>query len=793
MAEFEQGTRLPVSGANPGDRPWPELDDVTRRRVIDSYRLAFLSEAPVNWCPGLGTVLANEEVTADGRSQVGNYPVYRRRMKQWMLRITAFADRLLADLDGLDWTDSLKTMQRNWIGRSVGADIRFRAGEGTEIQVFTTRPDTLFGATFLVLAPEHPLVAALTAEEWPEGTPDGWKGPRLFGDEAVRSPRSAVAAYVARTARVSDRQRQAGTSKSAVFLGSYAVNPVSGATMPILISDYVLVGYGTGAIMAVPAHDQRDYELATEISLPLVPVVRPGEQWLSQHPGAVADNPVTWGEAFHADGPLVNSRRDSISLDGLATDDAKDRVAQWLEESGRGAHRITYKLRDWLFSRQRYWGEPFPIVYDETGLPIALPESRLPVTLPPMTDFRPHAVDEDEDPKAPLSRAPGFEMVELDLGDGLRRYRRETSTMPQWAGSCWYYLRYLDPDNDQRFVDPDIEKFWMACPGEAGRVGGVDLYIGGVEHAVLHLLYARFWHKVLYDLGHVSTPEPFQRLYNQGYILADAFTNPAGRYVAAAEVEEAPDGLFYRGEPVQRHHGKMGKSLKNSISPDEIYQSYGADTLRIYEMAMGPLDVDRPWRPDDIVGVYRFLQRLWRNVIGEESGDLRAEAKLLSSGDPLYKLTHRTINEVTGYFDELRFNVAIARMTELNNALTQFVQREDAFPRQAVEALVLMTFPLAPHVASELWERLGHHDRIDDVAFPVADPAAIREDSVTIPVTLDGKPRGTITTARDAVADDALAAARQLENVAGLVQGREITRVVFVPGKILNIVTKARE
>jgi leucyl-tRNA synthetase len=791
-AEFERSTRQPVSEANPGERPWQELDDVTRRRVIDSYRLAFLSEAPVNWCPGLGTVLANEEVTADGRSQIGNYPVYRRRMKQWMLRITAFADRLLADLDGLDWTDSLKTMQRNWIGRSVGADIRFQAGEGSEIQVFTTRPDTLFGVTFLVLAPEHPLAEALTADEWPEGTPADWKGAPLFGDEAVRSPRSAVAAYVARMARVSDRQRQAETSKTAVFLGSYAVNPVSGAKMPILISDYVLVGYGTGAIMAVPAHDQRDYELATEINLALVPVVRPGEQWLSEHPGAVADNPVTWGEAFHADSTLVNSRGDGISLDGLGTYDAKNRVVEWLEESGLGARRITYKLRDWLFSRQRYWGEAFPIVYDETGLPIALPESQLPVTLPPMTDFRPHAVGEDEDPKAPLSRAPGFEMVELDLGDGPRQYRRETNTMPQWAGSCWYYLRYLDPDNDQRFVDPVVEKFWMAGAGEAGRVGGVDLYIGGVEHAVLHLLYARFWHKALYDLGHVSTPEPFQRLYNQGYILADAFTNPVGRYVPAAEVEETPDGLFYQGEPVKRHYGKMGKSLKNSISPDEIYQSYGADTLRMYEMAMGPLDVDRPWQPDDIVGVHRFLQRLWRNVIEEESGDLRAEAKVLSSGDPLYKLTHRTINEVTGYFDELRFNVAIARMIELNNALTQFVQREDALPRQVVEALVLMTFPLASHVASELWERLGHHDRIDDVAFPVANPEAIREDSVTIPVTLDGKPRGTITIARDAVQDDAMAAGLQLGNVASLVEGREIARVVFVAGKILNIVTKAR-
>ena len=350
-AEFEQGSRRPVSEANPGERPWADLDDSTRRRVVDSYRLAFLSEAPVNWCPGLGTVLANEEVTPDGRSQVGNYPVYRRRLKQWMLRITAFADRLLDDLDGLDWTDSLKTMQRNWIGRSVGADIRFQAGPGSEIQVFTTRPDTLFGATFLVLAPEHPLVDELTADEWPAGTPGRWKGTALFGDGAGQSPRSAVSAYLELTARVSDRQRLAETSKTAVFLGSYAVNPVSGAKLAILISDYVLPGYGTGAIMAVPAHDQRDYELAVEVSLPLVPVVRPGEQWLSQHLGAVADDPATWGEAFHADGTLVNSHGDGISLDGMGTDEAKDRVVEWLEAAGLGARRISYKLRDWLFSR----------------------------------------------------------------------------------------------------------------------------------------------------------------------------------------------------------------------------------------------------------------------------------------------------------------------------------------------------------------------------------------------------------------------------------------------------------
>jgi len=791
--EFEQGARSAAVEANPLGLPWHELDDAAKRRVIDSYRLAFLEEAPVNWCPGLGTVLANEEVTADGRSQVGNFPVYRRRMRQWMLRITAFADRLLADLDGLDWTDSLKTMQRNWIGRSVGADIRFEAGAGHQIQVFTTRPDTLFGATFLVLAPEHPLVGALTARGWPDETPGEWKGADLLGASAVGSPSSAVAAYVAHTASVSDRQRQSEAPKTAVFLGSYAINPVSGTRMPILISDYVLIGYGTGAIMAVPAHDQRDYELATQISLPIVPVVRPTDQWLAEHAGARADEPATWGEAYHADGELVNSTGADVSLDGQGTEDAKARVVDWLEASGRGSRRVSYKLRDWLFSRQRYWGEPFPIVYDETGLPIALPESMLPVELPPMTDFRPHAVGEDEEPKTPLSRAPGFETAELDLGDGPRVYRRETNTMPQWAGSCWYYLRYLDPLNDRDFVDPAVEKFWMAGTGQTGRLGGVDLYIGGVEHAVLHLLYARFWHKVLFDLGHVSTPEPFQRLYNQGYILADAFTNATGRYVPAGEVVETEEGPFHQGEPVRRHYGKMGKSLKNSVSPDEIYQAYGADTLRMYEMAMGPLDVERPWQPDDIVGVYRFLQRLWRNVVSEESGELRPEAKPLSATHPLCKLAHRTVSEVTRYFDELRFNVAIARLIELNNSLTQFVQREGTFPREVAEVVVLMTFPLASHMASELWEKLGHGERIDDVPFPVADPDSLEETHVVIPVTLDGKPRGTITIAREALEADAMAAGLQLDNVANLMGGKEVARVVFVPGKILNIVTKPRQ
>ena len=789
LQEFEQGSRPPASVANPEGLPWGELDEVTRRRVVDSYRLAFLADAPVNWCPGLGTVLANEEVTADGRSLVGNYPVFRRRMRQWMLRITAFADRLSADLDGLDWTDSLKTMQRNWIGRSEGADIRFQVTLDAHIQVFTTRPDTLVGATFLVLAPENPLVPTLTADEWPPGTPRQWRGEELLGAAAAASPAAAVAAYVARTASASDRQRQSEAPKTAVFLGRYAENPVSGTQLPILISDYVLVGYGTGAIMAVPAHDQRDYDLATALNLPMVPVVRPSEQWLSERAGATADAPESWGEAYEGDGERFDSGGTAVSLDGLGAEEAKARVLQWLESYGVGTRRVSYKLRDWLFSRQRYWGEPFPIVYDETGLPIALPDSMLPVELPPTTDFRPQATGSD-DPRPPLSRAPGFEMAELDLGDGLRSYRRETNTMPQWAGSCWYYLRYLDPRNDQALVDPEVERFWMAGDGGSGRVGGVDLYIGGVEHAVLHLLYARFWHKILFDLGYVSTPEPFQRLYNQGYILADAFTDPAGRYVPAAGVVEAEDGLFYEGERVRRLYGKMGKSLKNSISPDEIYESYGADTLRMYEMAMGPLDVDRPWQPDDIVGVYRFLQRLWRNVVDERTGQLRPAADPLPASSQLHKLAQAAIDDVTRRYGELRFNVATARLTDLNNALTQFVLREEACPRQIAEYLILMTFPLAPHVASELWERLGHTGRIDDEAFPVADLNAIEEAYVVIPVTVDGKPRGTISIDRGATQADAVDAGLRLEAVTKAMGAKQLDRVVFVPGKILNLVTR---
>jgi leucyl-tRNA synthetase len=793
VEEFEQGVRAPDSPVNPDGRPWSELDGVERRKVVDSYRLAYLEEAPVNWCPGLGTVLANEEVTAEGRSEIGNFPVYRRRLRQWMMRITAFADRLLQDLEPLDWTDSLKTIQRNWIGRSEGADVRFNAstsaGATVDIVVYTTRPDTLFGATCLLLAPEHPLVDELTAPAWPPGTPPAWRDPSSTGQAPAAFPREAVAAYRERAASLSDRQRQAQGEKTAVFTGSYATNPASGEQVPIFVADYVLASYGGGAIMCVPAHDQRDLEFARGIGVPIRAVVRPDDRWLEDHPGADPEQADTWSEALPDEGVAINSRGSRLSLDGLGSAEATTRIIEWLEESGNGRRRVSYRLRDWLFSRQRYWGEPFPIVYDETGLPIALPESMLPVELPPMSDFRPQATEAAE-PRPPLSRVPDFEHVTLDLGEGPRTYRREVNTMPQWAGSCWYYLRYLDPTNDERFVDPAVERYWMGH-ADGKRVGGVDLYVGGVEHAVLHLLYARFWHKVLFDLGHVSTPEPFQRLYNQGYILADAFTDPVGRYLPAAEVVRDADGTWrHKGQVVTRHSGKMGKSLKNAVSPDDIYEAYGADTLRMYEMAMGPLDADRAWQPDDIVGVFRFLQRLWRNVVDETTGEARVREARLSDDEPLRRLLHETIDAVGSHYGALRHNVAIARLTEYNNALTRYVADREAAPRDAVEPLVLLVAPLAPHIAAELWERLGHDEPIDDVPFPRPDPDALVRLDLVLPVTVDGRRRGEITVRRDAAEEEVRQAALALGPVARLVGEDRVARVIYVPGKIVNVVTR---
>ncbi len=782
----------------PGDaRAWRAMSADEQRDHIDSQRLAFVGEAPVNWCPGLGTVLANEEVTSEGRSERGNFPVYKRPLRQWMLRITAYADRLLADLDTLDWTDSIKQMQRNWIGRSQGAEAVFPVvgHEDVEIRVFTTRPDTLFGATYMVLAPEHPLVDVITANEWPdesvawdwnEGALAQWRG--VFG--ATGKPAEAVARYREFASQKSEMERQSeGREKTGVFTGAFALNPTTGTRIPVFIADYVLMGYGTGAIMAVPAHDQRDFEFATEFDLPVVGVVRPHDAWFADRgvaPGAPGSQ---WPEAFVGEGEAMASANDAVSLDGLDTAEAKRVMGEWLASTGYGRPTITYKLRDWLFSRQRYWGEPFPIVYDSDDRPIGLPESMLPVELPEIVDFEPKTSDDpDALPEPPLARAEDWVSVDLDLGDGVKPYRRETNTMPQWAGSCWYYLRYLDPTNEDSMVDPSTEAYWATGTRADGSeaVGVVDLYVGGVEHAVLHLLYARFWHKVLYDLGHVSTPEPFQRLYNQGYILAAAYTDARGMYVDAEKVEERDGGFFVDGTPVNREFGKMGKSLKNAVAPDDMYSEYGADTLRLYEMFMGPLDVSRPWNTADIVGVHRFLQRLWRNFVDEETG--RARVSAVPAGEETLRILHRTIDAVRSDMAELRFNTAVARLFELNNHLTQVVAEVGSAPAEVARPLVLMVAPLAPHIAEEIWSRMGHGATLAFEPFPVADPAYLVADEVEIPVQVNGKVRARVMVA--AGADEAAhdAAARADERVAALLEGRTLRKAVVVPGRLVSFV-----
>ncbi|HYL52053.1 MAG TPA: class I tRNA ligase family protein [Acidimicrobiia bacterium] len=788
----------------PNDIPFDDLGPLEQRELVDSYRLAYVAEALVNWCPGLGTVLANEEVTPEGLSERGNFPVFRRPLKQWMLRITAYADRLLDDLDALDWSDSIKLMQRNWIGRSTGATVAFpvEGHAGLDIEVFTTRPDTLFGATYMVLAPDHPLVEVITANEWPdddvfvdwESNPiDSWKG--VFG--LTSAPPEAVWRYREFALAKTELERQSeGQAKTGVFTGAFATNPTNGTSIPIFVADYVLMGYGTGAIMAVPAHDQRDFEFAREFDLPIVPVIRPGDEWLAERVVSPTDA-TTWPEAFVGDGIAQSSSNEEVSLDGLRVDEAKRRITEWLERTGRGRATVTYKLRDWLFSRQRYWGEPFPIVYDDVG-PIGLPEEMLPVVLPEITDFEPKTSDDPEaQPEPPLARAIDWVEAELDLrgpawagqGQGPRVYLRETNTMPQWAGSCWYYLRYLDPTNEDEMVDPAVEQEWAGGtrPDGSPKVGMVDLYVGGVEHAVLHLLYARFWHKVLHDLGYVSTPEPFQRLVNQGYILAPAYTDERGMYGEAAEVEERNGTFVHDGKPVTRELGKMGKSLKNAVSPDEIYRDYGADTFRLYEMFMGPLDKERPWNTADIVGVHRFLQRLWRNLVDEDTGQVRVSDA--AADDETRRKLHHTIAAVRDDMASMSFNTAIARLFELNNHLTSVVARGGATPREVALPLVLMVAPLAPHVAEELWERLGNDDTLAYEDFPVADPAMLVEETIEVPVQIDGRVRARVQVATGADVTAHEDAARADARIEALLAGVTVAEVKVVPGRIVNFVT----
>ncbi|MDO4887182.1 MAG: class I tRNA ligase family protein [Actinomycetaceae bacterium] len=783
--QFDAGSRHLEDG-----RDWHDLTEAEKGVVIDGYRLAYVSEAPVNWCPGLGTVLANEEVTSEGRSERGNYPVFRRNLRQWMMRITAYAERLVDDLDTIDWPEKVRTMQRNWIGRSEGASVFFDVPQaGRKLEVYTTRPDTLFGATFMVVAPEHPILggtqpgaqgdaAALSVPAaWPEATKDAWTG-------GAASPAEAVAAYRASAAAKSELERADDErTKTGVFSGLFGINPVNGGSVPIFVADYVLMGYGTGAIMAVPAHDARDWDFARAYDLDVVRTIGP------------ADDP--YGPdldegAYEGDGVAVDSANDEMSLNGLAKDEAIAAITGWLESIGAGKPAVTYRLRDWLFSRQRYWGEPFPIVWDEDGHPHAVPESALPIELPEVSDYSPRTFDADDadsTPEPPLSRADEWVNVKLDLGDGVKTYRRETNTMPQWAGSCWYEIRYADPSNEDVLCAPENEAYWMGPRPESGNLsGGADLYVGGVEHAVLHLLYARFWHKILFDRGWVSSSEPFHKLFNQGYVQAYAYVDSRGQYVPAEEVEQVGTGqdgapaFVWKGEAVTREYGKMGKSLKNTVTPDEICRDYGADTFRLYEMSMGPLDVSRPWETRAVVGPQRFLQRLWRNIVDEETGRVTVGDEV-PDGETA-RLLARTIADVSSDYDGMRINTAIAKMIVLNNHLTSL----ERVPRQAAEALVLMVAPVAPHIAEELWSRLGHEQSLARQAFPVVeDESLLIDETVTCVVQVKGKVRDRLQVAADATDADLTSMALASERVKKYLDGEPRKVIVRAPG-LVNIV-----
>ncbi|MDI3406392.1 leucine--tRNA ligase [Streptomyces cavernicola] len=771
VAQFESGERAVPADENGTTRAWSELSPADRAEVLGQYRLAYASDAPVNWCPGLGTVLANEEVTADGRSERGNFPVFKSKLRQWNMRITAYADRLIDDLDGLDWPEAIKLQQRNWIGRSEGARVDFPV-DGERITVFTTRPDTLFGATYMVLAPEHPLVEKLTPSAWPEGTHDVWTGGHA-------TPAEAVAAYRKQAASKSDVERQAeAKDKTGVFIGAYATNPVNGQQVPVFVADYVLMGYGTGAIMAVPAGDQRDFEFARAFELPIHCIVEPTD-------GRGTDTS-TWEDAFASyDAKIINSSNDEVSLDGLSVADAKARITEWMAQRGVGEGTVNFRLRDWLFSRQRYWGEPFPIVYDEDGVAHSLPESMLPLELPEVEDYSPRTFDPDDadtSPETPLSRNEDWVNVQLDLGDGVKSYRRETNTMPNWAGSCWYELRYLDPHNDEKLVDPEIEQYWMG-PREGQPTGGVDLYVGGAEHAVLHLLYARFWSKVLFDLGHISSAEPFHKLFNQGMIQAYVYRDSRGFPVPAAEVEERDGKYFFEGEPVKRELGKMGKSLKNAVTPDEICAEYGADTLRLYEMAMGPLDVSRPWDTRAVVGQFRLLQRLWRNVVDESTGSVSVSED--APDEDSLRALHKAIDGVRQDLEGMRFNTAIAKITELNNHLTK---SGGAVSRSVAEQLVLLIAPLAPHVGEELWRKLGHDTSVVHEDFPVADPAYVVDEAVTCVVQIKGKVKARLEVSPSISDEELEKVALGDERVVAALDGAGIRKVIVRAPKLVNIV-----
>lgn len=677
----------------------PEYYKWTQWIFIQLYKkgLAYVDEVAVNWCPALGTVLANEEVI-DGKSERGGHPVQRRPMKQWMLKITAYADRLIDDLEEVDWPESIKDMQRNWIGRSEGAEVTFAIdGSDQNFTVFTTRPDTLFGATYCVLAPEHKLVEQITTAD----------------------QRQAVEAYLEKVKMKSDLERtDLAKEKTGVFTGAYAVNPINGKKVPIWIADYVLVSYGTGAIMAVPAHDERDYEFATEFGLDIVPVLEGGD--ISK-------------EAFTGDGQHINSE----FLNGLNKADGIAKAIEWLAEKGVGEKKISYRLRDWLFSRQRYWGEPIPMIHWEDGTITPVPESELPLMLPKTDNIRPSGTGE-----SPLANIEEWvNVVDPETG---KKGRRETNTMPQWAGSSWYFLRYIDPTNTEAIADPELLKRWLP----------VDIYIGGAEHAVLHLLYARFWHKVLYDLGVVHTKEPFQKLFNQGMILGEG-------------------------------NEKMSKSKGNVVNPDEIITSHGADTLRLYEMFMGPLEASVAWSTNGLDGARRFLDRIWRLFVSEEDGAISAKIQV-SNDQSLEKSYHQTVKKVTEDYEGIRFNTAISQMMVFINDC----YKADVIPTTYAEGFVKMLAPIAPHIAEELWQLLGHDSTLSYEQWPTYDEAKLVDDEVEIAVQVAGKVRAKIVVAKDASKEDIEKVALADEKVQEYMAGKSLVKIIVIPGKLVNIVVK---
>ncbi|MCX8063754.1 MAG: leucine--tRNA ligase [Candidatus Hydrogenedentes bacterium] len=697
--------------------------------VLFERGLAYETEAPVNWCPALGTVLANEEVK-DGKYVETGDPVEKRYMRQWMLKITAYAERLLEDLEELDWPPGIKAMQREWIGRSEGADVHFKVVEtGDQFTVFTTRPDTLFGATYCVLAPEHPLVMRITKPEYMDEV-------KKYVEQAMRK--------TAQERMIEEKE------KTGVFTGAHAINPVNNEHIPIWVADYVLAEYGYGAIMAVPAHDTRDYEFAKKYNLPIIEVVSGGD--ISK-------------EAYTGDGIMVNS---SI-LNGLTVPEAKKKITQWLEERGLGKFAVNYKLRDWLFSRQRYWGEPFPIIKLMDGTVKTVPLKDLPVVLPELDNYKP-----TEDGQPPLARAKDW-VNTIDPETG-KPAVRETNTMPQWAGSCWYFLRFVDPNNKNEAWSKEAEKYWMP----------VDLYIGGAEHAVLHLLYSRFWHKVLYDAGYVSTKEPFLKLFNQGMILAYSYQDKNGKYYYPNQVEQRDGKWYVKGTSieVETKIEKMSKSRYNVVNPDEVIENYGADSMRLYEMFMGPLDRDKPWTEEGIQGVYRFVRRVWSLFIGED-GKI-ASRFVESGGDPkILKELHKTIKGVTEDIERLQFNTAIAKMMEFINS----AYKTEKIDKEVGEKFILILSPFAPHIAEEIWERFGHNNTLAYEPWPEYDEELIKEDTIEIPIQVNGKLRGKIEVPINLSKDEIISLAKKSEKVIPYIENKTIVKEIFVPGKLINFVT----